>query len=122
MSLSEDATQELLGYLSFEDIINLLKTGKIDDLSNTKLRESLSKNFLTKMMKQYGDAEYPTDDIFSDKTLNNLISRFCFSSLLSEFAYDIELTTEQIIKMLSILTVEQLEKVNERFNNNKNWY
>lgn len=44
-----------------------------------------------------------------------MISRFCFSSLLSEFGYYIELTSEQINKMISVLTVEQLEKVNNHF-------
>ncbi len=94
----------------------------INYLPDTKLRELLSKKFLTKMMKQYSAAEYKNDDIFSDTTLNPVISRFCFSSLLSEFGYDIELTSEQIMKMASILTVEQLEKVNNHLNTSKCWY
>lgn len=123
MNLTEDTTQELLDNLSCEDIINLKKSGKIDYLSDIKLRESLSTKFLTKMMKEYSDSEYPNQDIFSDKKLNPMISRFCFSSLLSEFGYDIELTSEQINKMISILTIEQLEKVNNHLNNNTNgWY
>lgn len=122
MNLTEDTTQELLNNLSCEDIINLKKSGKIDYLSEIKLRELLSKKFLTKMMKKYSDSEYPNQDIFSDVKLNPRISRFCFSSMLTEFGYDIDLSTEQINKMISILTIEQLEKVNTHLNNTNGWY
>ena len=73
------------------------------------------------MIKQYSDNEYPNKDI-NDKKLNDKISRFCFSSLLSEFSSDIELTSEQINNMIFILTVEQLEKVNDHLNKSKCWY
>ena len=122
MNLTEDTTQELLNNLSCEDIINLKKSGEIDYLSEVKLRELLSKKFLTKMMKEYSDSEYPNQDIFSDVKLNPVISRFCFSSMLTEFGYDIDLSTEQINKMISILTIEQLEKVNTHLNNTNGWY
>ena len=104
MDLLEDTTQEILDYLSYEDIINLKKSGELDNLSNITLGELLSKKFLIKMMKQYSDSEYPNQDI-NDKEFNSTISRFCFSSLLSEFTSDIELTSEQIDKMISILTI-----------------
>jgi len=122
MDLLEDTTQEILDYLSYEDIVNLKKSGELDNLSDIKLRELLSKKFLTKMMKQFSDSEYPNQDVHTDRNLNSIISRFCFSGVISEFGYDISLTTEQIMKMLSVLTVEQLEKVNNHLDNSKGWY
>lgn len=124
MNLTEDTTRNLLDYLSCEDIINLKKSEAIDYLSDVKLRELLSKKFLNKMMKQYADEEYKEQDIDSDTKLNSMISRFCFSSVLSEFAYDIDLSSEQIFKMISILTIEQLEKVNNHLtkSGSKGWY
>lgn len=119
INLIDDTTEEMFNYLSSEDIINLKKSGGIDYLSDIKLRQLLSKKFLNKMIKQYSDNEYPNKDI-NDKKLNDKISRFCFSSLLSEFSSDIELTSEQINNMIFILTVEQLEKVNDHLN--KSWY
>ena len=124
MNLTEDTIKELLDYLSCEDIINLKKSREIDYLSDVKLRELLSKKFLNRMMKQYADEEYKEEDINSDTKLNSIISRFCFSSVLSEFAYDIDLSSEQIYKMISILTIEQLEKVNNHLtkSGSKGWY
>jgi hypothetical protein len=124
MNLTEDTTGNLLDYLSCEDIINLKKSEAIDYLSDVKLRELLSKKFLNKMMKQYADEEYKEQDIDFDTKLNSMISRFCFSSVLSEFAYDIDLSSEQIFKMISILTIEQLEKVNNHLtkSGSKGWY
>ena len=122
MDLLPEITQEMLDYLTYEDIINLKKSGKLDNLSDIKLRELLSKKFLNKMMKQYSDAEYPNEDVISNKELNSRNHRFCFSSALSEFGYDIELSTEQIMKMCSILTIEQLEKMNDHLNTCKGWY
>ena len=117
-----DSNQEVINYLSCEDIINLKKSGEINNVPDNKLRELLSKKFLDKMMKQYSQSEYRNVDVFSDKKLNSRILRFCFSSLLSEFGHDIELSSEQIYRMISILTVEQLEKVNNHLNKDPNWY
>ncbi len=111
INLNDDTTEEMFNYLSCEDVINLKKS---DYLSDVKLRQLVSKKILNKMMKQYPNLH--------DKKLNDKISRFCFSSLLSKFTYDIELTSEQINKMISILTVDQLEKVNDHLNKSKCWY
>lgn len=88
MELLGDSNQEIINNLSCEDIINLKKSGEINNLSDNKLRELLSKKFLDKMVKQYSETEYPNEDVFSDKEINSLILRFCFSSLLQEFGYD----------------------------------
>ena len=117
-----DCTQDILNNLSCEDIINLKKSEEINTFSDVELRKILSKKVLDKMMKGYSEAEYPNQDVFTDKKLNSLILRFCFSSLLSEFGHDIELSSEQIYRMISILTVEQLEKVNNHLNKSTGWY
>jgi len=122
MELIEDVTEEVINYLTCEDIINLKKSDKLNLLSDLKLREILGKKYLTKMMKQYSDEEYKTQDVDSDKKLNYMISKFCFTSALIEFGHDIDLSTEQIFKMISILTFEQLEKLNDHLNKDKNWY
>ena len=122
MEVLGDSNQEIINNLSCEDIINLKKSGEIDNFPDNKLRELLSKKFLDKMMKEYSQSEYRNVDVFSDKKLNYRILRFCFSSLLSEFGHDIELSPEQIYRMISILTVEQLEKVNNHLSNSNGWY
>ena len=123
MELPRDPTLEIIENLSFEDTVNLKKSGQIDNITDIKLREILGKKYLNKMMKEFSTSEYPDDDVFSDVKLHDHISGFCFSSALTEFGYDIELTSEQIYKMISILTIEQLEKMNDRLNRNSgSWY
>lgn len=123
MELPQDPILEIIENLSFEDTVNLKKSGQIDNITDIKLCEILSKKYLNKMMKEYSKSEYPTENIFSDIKLHDLISKFCFSSSLTEFGYDIELTSEQIYRMISILTIEQLEKMNDRLNRNSgSWY
>jgi len=121
MELLGDCIEHVLKFLNNEDIINLKKSGIIDWFPNNKLQKILSKKYLDKMIKQYGENEYPNEDIYSNDILSR-ISRFCFSSMLSEFCYDIDLSTEQIYRMVSILRFEQLEKANNHLNNNKSWY
>lgn len=122
MELPEDPTKEILLQLCFEDIINLKKSGEISKFSDIKLREILGKKFLNKIKIQYKNNEYPDEDIFTDEQLHPMISRFCFYSLIMEFGDDIKITSEQIDKMISILTVEQLEKMNDKINNGMSWY
>ena len=43
MGLLGDSNQEVINYLSCEDIINLKKSGEIDNFPDNKLRELLSK-------------------------------------------------------------------------------
>lgn len=50
MDLLEDTTQEILDYLSYEDVVSLKKSGGLDNLSDIKLREILSKKLLIKMI------------------------------------------------------------------------
>ena len=123
MNLLEEITLKIINYLTYDDIANLKKSEIIHNISNDKFHEILSKKLLTKMMKQYSDAEYKNVDVFSDDKLKNIISRFCFSSLISEFAYGINLTSDQINKMVPILTNEQLEKISYKLDKNPNgWY
>jgi len=122
MNLVEDCTVEMLDNLIYDDIVNLKKSGVIDNFPDDKLHDILSKKLLGKMIKQYSDSEYKNEDLSSEEKKDR-IYRFCFSSLISELAYDINLSSDQINKMVCILTNEQLEKVSTRLDKNPNgWY
>jgi len=121
MNLIEDCTVEMLDNLTYDDIVNLKKSGAIDNFPDDKLHDVLSKKLLGKMMKQYS-AEYKNENLSSEEKKDRIF-RFCFSSLLSELAYDINLSSDQINKMVSVLTNEQLEKVSTKLDKNPNcWY
>lgn len=61
--------------------------------------------------------EYPEDALANEKEYCK-IGKFCFSSILSEFNF--QLTSKQIEQLFSILTLEQLEIINQKLITNPN--
>lgn len=121
MDLLGDNIEDILSNLICEEIINFKKSGQIDHFPIDKLTKIYSDKTRINMINQYTKAEYQGKDIWNDKNEYCKIGKFCFSGILSEF--NLTLTPKQIEKLFSILTLEQLEKVNERLSKDPNgWY
>lgn len=120
MNLSNDCIFMVLNYLTCEDINNLTKSGIINDyLTRNNIHNLYSKKLCDEMLDGYIKDEYKNTDVYSNPELHGRLGQFCFSGI-GEF--EIQLTSEQVYKLFSVLTLEQLQTMNKKLVKGYCWY